>query len=150
METVTLKELEIMYPLFKWESADYGFVVEIGEDKMPVPSLTPEIKDRLDMLHVRYQKKILLHEKYPNLHISIQGDRGLLLSVWRESGVGESIGRDNFSEDELAVLNDEAGKARQSGWFFCIQCKKAKPQTRLAKEVFHAYFCVTCAETENT
>ena len=66
---------------------------------------------------------------YPNLYPGIDSDLQVR-SLWVNRNGRDHESLDNsasgFSEEQLIVWNEEAGKALQDGWFFCSGHKRAE------------------------
>lgn len=147
----TLKDIQVLkekFPLFEYKMVKPGliqvmiqsgvaiYVVGLGDKSIKMMTKEHKIQERW--------KEMM--DKYPHLYFSRD-----LRSMWvRREVNGKPHDGDGIpykiplTDDQLPHWNDEAGKARQQGWFLCFICGKAKPRSEYGYYHFCAEYCKDC------
>lgn len=165
-----IHELQARWPLFYLrEQKDYytdriGFTVYLsprnesdpGNIQSYVVGEIPKITvEGFDGWHEKLEIRNRYHKSYPNLWFYIDVVTLRPTGVWvrRDGRDGESICSDTDalqSSTILRILNKEAGKALQEGWFWCCNCDGPKPKSEYGYYHFSSKYCKKCKNENPT
>lgn len=150
-----LERLKKIYSLFKFNMDRDGHLTI----EMPGGSSFHTIVDqwgRLDReseLHLNHdhmEKAIAAKfmEQYPDLLISAYGGKdGVVLSAWvkRDGRGAEAVGDIGITDPDLRIhfrrWQDEAGQAKEEGWFFCSGHVRAEQKAIYDYYYFAGQYC---------
>jgi len=147
------ERLKMLYPLFQFKKDGEHCVAILSDTHFQHFTIENgrvenDIERSLDHEHMEKSMSQALMKLYPDLYISVFAGRdGALASVWvkRDGRDAEAVGSvDVISKDLHQTLQrwqEEAGKAKRRGWFFCTGHKRAEPESDYGYFYFAGSYC---------